>query len=56
MVLTITFCQCAHYNSVTWRTFSSLSKRRHMYSVFCARLQFVLLDRRIPRRFRFHQQ
>ena len=56
MMMTITFCRYAHCNSVTSGTFSFLSKRRNMYRVLCTRFQFVYRDRRIPWRFRFHQQ
>ena len=56
MMLTITFCLCEHCNRVTSGTFSFRSKRRDIYQVHCTRFQFVYRDRRIPRRFRFHQQ
>ena len=55
MMFTITFCRCAYCNSDTCRTLSFLSKRHNIYRVFCTRLQFAFRDRRIPRRFRFHQ-
>ena len=56
MMLTITFCRCAHCNSLTSGTFSFLSKRRNIYRVLCTRFQFVYPDRPIPRCFRFHQR
>lgn len=54
-MLTITFRRCEHCNSVTSGTFSFRSKRRDIYRVLCTRFQFVYRDRRIPRRFRFHE-
>ena len=56
MMLTNTFCRCAHSNCATSGTFSFLSKRRNRYRVLCTRFQYVYRDRRKPRRFRFHQQ
>ena len=55
MMLTITFCRCAYCNSVTCCTLSFLSERRNIYRVLCTRFQYFFPDRRIPRRFRFHQ-